>query len=205
MNRPIFVFDLNGVALKFSPLKALRVALGCQHKLRLLSAILNPSLIWQVLKLAYQGTVVEQAILELPQTHPKFASLVPLALQMANQQILVPKTVQLIAELKTAGYQIYAFSNLGQQSAQILNQKYPDFFKLFDGILVTTPQDNYLMKPDPAAFDKFLNQFQLDPKQLVLIDDKLENIIAARKYGITGIKFINPCQCRREIWQLLNR
>lgn len=202
-NPPVIAFDLNGVVLKFSPLRAMRTAIVYKNKLKLLRAICSPSLIWQVLKTAYQGAVVEQAILQMPDQHPEFAELVPLALQMANEQVLVQGTIQLIQDLKNAGCQVYAFSNLGEKSAQILNQKYPALFKLFQGVLVTSAQDQYLMKPDPAAFDKFLSQFQLDPNNLIFIDDKPKNILAARRCGITGIRFVTACQCRRELQKLL--
>ncbi len=197
-------FDLNGVVLRFSPLRALRIALSTKHKLKLLQAACRPSLIWDILKLAYRGNVVEQSIMQIKERHPDLIDLIPLALQMANAQLPIPETVQLIQDLKIAGYRVLALSNLGEQSAQILAQKYPQLFNLFDGVLVTSAQDNYLMKPHPAAFKKFLSKFQLDPKRLIFIDDKLKNISAANRYGIIGIRFINPCQCRQDLLKHVN-
>ena len=39
-----------------------------------------------------------------------------------------------------------------------------------------------------------LRRFRASPKEVVFIDDTEENVIAARKLGITSIVFNNPAQ-----------
>ena len=197
-----FVFDLHGVVFRFSPLKAASDALHTTHKKKLFWAALNPFLIWDVLKLLHTSAVVEEAIMGIGHKYPSLANLIPLALQMANEQVPIEPTVQLMTQLKKSGFKLFVFSNIGEHSAQILQAKYPQIFALFDGILVTTAQDNYLMKPSEQAFVKFLNKFNFSKEQIVFIDDKLSNIDAARKMGISAIQFINPSQCKQLLQQI---
>lgn len=197
-----FVFDLHGVVFRFSPVKAAYDALKTSHKKKLLWAAFNPFLIWDVLKLLYTSAVVEEAIMAIAHKYPALKDLIPLALQMANEQVPIEPTIQLIAQIKKSGFQLFVFSNIGEHSAQILQAKYPQIFAMFDGILVTTAQDNYLMKPSQQAFTKFLNKFNFQKEQIIFIDDKLSNIDAARKMGISAIQFINPYQCRQMLQQI---
>lgn len=197
-NRPIaIVFDLHGVVFRFSPLKALQDAITTNHKKILLKAALHPFLIWDVIKLLYTNAVVEAAIMAIAHKYPSLKDLIPLALKMANEQIPIEPTVKLITQLKNNGFKILVFSNIGEQSALILQQKYPHIFALFDGVLVTSAQDNYLMKPSEQAFTKFLTKFNLTNDQVIFIDDKKSNIDAARKLKIFAIEFMNPHQCQQ--------
>ena len=197
-----FVFDLHGVVFRFNPLQAVHAALVTKHKLALLRAVLNPYLIWDVLKLLHTSAVVEEAIMAIGHKYPSLKELVPLALSMANQQVPIEPTIRLITQLRQSGFKIFVFSNIGERSAQILQEKYPEIFALFDGILVTSAQDNYLMKPSEQAFLKFLNKFNFAKEQIVFIDDKQTNIHVARKMGISAIQFINPHQCRQILQHL---
>src|SRR5690606_12113160 len=93
-----FVFDLHGVVFRFSPLRAAGEALATTYKNKLFWAACNPFLIWDVLKLLRTSGVVEKAILEIAHKYPSLKELIPLALTMANQQIPIEHTVQLIRE-----------------------------------------------------------------------------------------------------------
>jgi HAD superfamily hydrolase (TIGR01509 family) len=194
-----FAFDLHGVVFRFSILQALRDAVRTKQKKKLLLAALNPKLIWDVIKLLATSSVVEKSILDIQAKYPNLASLIPLALQMANEQVLVPQTIELIRKIKKNGHLVFVFSNIGEQSGQILQNKYPTVFDLFDGVLFTSAQDNYICKPNKLAFNKFLQKFNLTKNQVILIDDKQANIDHANQFGIAGIKFVNAKQCEKLI------
>ncbi len=196
-NQTAFVFDLHGVIFRFDPMRAVYDAVLTKNKKKLFLAAINPFLIWDVVKLMHTSAVVEEAIMAITHKYPNLKELVPLALQMANEQVPIAPTVELITQIKRSGFKLFVFSNIGEHSAQILNDKYPEIFALFDGVLVTTAQDNYLMKPSEDAFAKFLNKFNIDKTKIVFIDDKQSNIYMARKLGIPAIQFINPYQCRQ--------
>lgn len=196
------VFDLNGVILRFGLWPALCRAWRSDARYQLLRAALNPVIIWQVLKLYARGTVVEKAILATGAKYPYLQNLVPLLLEIANSQLPVTDTLNLVRELKQAGFKVYLFSNSGAQSIQLLQNQYPHIFVLFDGICFASAQDRYLQKPHPLAFAKFLKQFNLNKSQMILIDDQKRNIQAAQQLEIRAIHFRNSAQCRAQLKNL---
>lgn len=198
-----FVFDLHGVVFRFDPLLAIRDALYTPHKRKLILAALNPYLIWDVIKLIHSSAVVEEAIMNIAIKYPHLSDLIPLALKMANEQVPIAPTIELIEQIKKNGFRLFVFSNIGEHSAQILKDKYPQIFEMFDGVLVTTAKDNYLMKPSEKAFIKFLNQFDFEKEQIIFIDDKQSNIHVARKLGISAIQFFNPHQCKQLLQKII--
>ena len=70
-----------------------------------------------------------------------------------------------------------------------MTKDYP-FLKQFDGLLISG-QDN-LIKPDPAIYKLAIQRFDLVPEKTVFIDDKLENIVTARKLNFNTIHLTNP-------------
>ena len=197
------VFDLHGVIFRFDPILAVTAATTAISKILLLRTVLNPFIIWDVIKLLHNSAVVEEAIMAIGYKYPNLKAIIPTALKIANAQIPIIPTVQLIKQMKRNGFRLYIFSNIGEQSANILKTKYPEIFALFDGILVTESRDNYIMKPSQAAFNKFLTKFNLEKKQIIFIDDKQSNIHIARTMGIAAIQFVNPCQCKQLLQKIV--
>lgn len=195
LNKPILVFDLHGVIFSFSIWAGIKDfwQLSAKQKLLVLRAACTPGLIWQVLKLLFTGGVVEQAVLNIKIKYPKLAGVIPFALKIINHQIPKPEMVQLLQELNSQGYKLLIFSNIGEQSISILKHKYPEIFNLFAGELVASASDNYLSKPQPAAFKKFLAKFS-DLNNFLLIDDRDKNLQAAQACGIQGLKFKSSMQ-----------
>lgn len=54
-------------------------------------------------------------------------------------------------------------------------------------------------KREPQSFLFILEKYQLDPKDVLLIDDSTRNINVARSVGMDGIKFISATQMRNEL------
>ena len=53
-----------------------------------------------------------------------------------------------------------------------------------------------LIKPDPAIYQLLMQRYSITPSRAVFIDDKLENVEAARRLGLHGIHFIEPTATR---------
>ncbi len=47
------------------------------------------------------------------------------------------------------------------------------------------------IKPDIVIYEKALNKFDLIPQECVFIDDKLENVKAAKDFGIHSFQHIS--------------
>ena len=88
-------------------------------------------------------------------------------------------------------YKIGAITNVGSSRFKIEKRSYLNDLPL-NGIVASC----YLKvkKPDPRIYMYALRRFRASPKEVVFIDDTEENVIAARKLGITSIVFNNPAQ-----------
>ena len=77
---------------------------------------------------------------------------------------------------------------------------YP-FLQKFDGLLISG--EDKLMKPDFAIYELAIKRFNLVPTETVFIDDKLENINAAKKLDLSIIHLIEPNSIESEINKFL--
>lgn len=109
----------------------------------------------------------------------------------AQTRILVPEGITFVNECKQAGHKLFILSNWDPQSFALLQEAHADFFKLFDGIVISGIV--HLIKPDPAIYQYLLSTYNLDPEESFLIDDMEDNIQAARAFGITGILYTKKC------------
>jgi len=76
----------------------------------------------------------------------------------------------------------YGGSNMDPLSFKISKKLYPEIFKLFDGIVISG--DIGKVKPDKNFYQHLIKEFNLNPKNSVLIDDQEVNAIGARKCEI---------------------
>lgn len=105
--------------------------------------------------------------------------------KMAQTQHLVPETVELIKELKEQGYKLYVLSNFCSESFNLIKERNPEFFALFDGIVISA--EIGLIKPDPNIYQHILSTHNIDPKTACFIDDQKVNLEAAKQFGIHTI------------------
>lgn len=97
----------------------------------------------------------------------------------ANNEIL-----KLIKRLR-GKYKIYLFSDTTEMSNKHNSQS--GIYDYFDGLFFS--YQTGFTKPDVKAYKNILRKTELKPDECLLIDDKEENLKAARKLGITTILF----------------
>ena len=56
-----------------------------------------------------------------------------------------------------------------------------------------------LVKPEDKAFEILKKEIEYDPSEVVLIDDKEENILKAKEFGFRTIQYLDPVQLRKEL------
>jgi HAD superfamily hydrolase (TIGR01509 family) len=105
--------------------------------------------------------------------------------KIAQTQHVVPETAQLIQELKEQGYKLYVLSNFCSYSFNIIRERHPELFALFDGIVISG--EIGLIKPDPNIYAHILSTHNIDPHTACFIDDQKVNIEAAQQCGIHAI------------------
>ncbi len=103
-------------------------------------------------------------------------------------------SVDLLMEVKSRGFAVYAVTNMSTEGFQQIKQQYP-FLRLFDGVVVSGSIG--LAKPDPKIFLHLLTQFSLNPTETLFIDDKASNVQGALDAGIYAVRFENPRQLEK--------
>ena len=113
----------------------------------------------------------------------------------------IEPTVKLLRELRERkGLKLYGLSNMSEAIFAYLDARH-DFFKLFDGIVVSAAVK--LLKPEPAIYEHLRDRFALDFSESVFIDDLARNVESARRVGLPAIQFESAEQLRRELAPLL--
>lgn len=113
----------------------------------------------------------------------------------------IEPTVAMLRELRgREGLRLYGLSNMSEAIFAYLDERH-DFFKLFDGIVVSAAVK--LLKPEPAIYEHLRDRFDLDFGESVFIDDLERNVDSARRLGLPAIRFETPEQVRRELLPLL--
>jgi putative hydrolase of the HAD superfamily len=116
--------------------------------------------------------------------HVKISSMAP-----------VPGMRQLISDYQAKGIRVGLLSNAGVDSANWLRSN--GFYEGLSPVLISC--EIGADKPDPKAYQILLSELKLSPEQCIFIDDKEENVQAAKKLGIESIQFESYDQIAQEL------
>lgn len=99
-------------------------------------------------------------------------------------------------KLKANGIRTAILSNMGDSVLESIEREFA-WIHGFD-TLVWSYQHG-LAKPDPAIYTHALEQLGTAPGETLFVDDKLENIVAARALGIGAVQFSTAARLREEL------
>ena len=102
---------------------------------------------------------------------------------------------EIVIALQENGYQTAMLSDVTQYQAEMIRKM--GYYDLFSPVLLS--YEIGLKKPDPEAFKKLLEKLHKPASSVIFIDDRVENVNAARDLGIDSIQFFNPEQLKREL------
>lgn len=91
-----------------------------------------------------------------------------------------------VRSFKAHGHKVYILSNWDSESFELLKLKYPQFFAIFDGIIISGHE--HLLKPSPIIFQKALERYGLNPDITWYIDDQRENVEVANALNMHGLQ-----------------
>ena len=92
-----------------------------------------------------------------------------------------------IRQLKSDGYKVYILSNIPELvHLDNLDDKLR-FLKEVDGAVLSYQEQ--LLKPERRIYEVLCERYGIVPEQAVFFDDKLENVEAAREFGLNAICF----------------
>ena len=147
------------------------------------------------------GKLMKEATKERVKLFPKYKRLIEMFYgrweEMLKEEI--SGTVKILRGLKRNNYRLIALTNWSAETFPIAIKKYK-FLKLFEGIVVSG--EIKMLKPFKEIYDFTLEKYNLDPKECVFIDDRLDNIRGAVRCGINGIQFESPEKLINELKKL---
>ena len=194
-----FLFDLGGVFFDWDPRYFFVDIFKDTDELNyFLSNVCNDE--WNIQQDA--GRSILDAEDEIISKFPTYKN--QIKMYYANHRKMIRGTFQDSIEtlnmLTYKNYPCYVLSNWSAETFQGMSIDYP-FLKNFDGMIISGEEK--LVKPDPKIYKLAINRFNLDPSNCVFIDDKIENINAAKIIGFDSIHLKEPTKIKLEINKFL--
>lgn len=101
-----------------------------------------------------------------------------------------------LASLRPAGYKTALLSNMQHDMIAHVRAIFP-WLNDFDHQIFSS--EVRMVKPDPALYRACLAQLGTDPRETIFVDDREENVAAARALGITAFRFRTVLDLRRDL------
>jgi 2-haloacid dehalogenase len=189
------VFDLGGVLLDWDPRHLYRKLVDDPGELAGFLARICTSEWHHAHDL---GVPILESCQALAREHPGHAELIMAWAERGEEMIAgqIDGTVEVLAELSQAGVRCLALSNMEAETFPLRRERFA-FMRYFDGSVISGLEG--VAKPDPAIFKLLLTRYQLDPARTAFIDDKPDNITAAKQAGLMAIRFADPGQLRGDL------
>ena len=180
------LFDMGNVLIVFNPEEFMdRVGIQNQEDRRIVREELFDSVEWAQMDM---GLETEDSF------EPKVMARIPNRLKNQVHELLrnwafprrmIPGMEELVQRLKNAGYRIYLLSNASVGQPEYWNQL--PVSSLFDGTMISAFVKT--VKPCPAIYRLFTEEFRLNENECIFIDDAPINVAAAISCGWEGIVF----------------
>ena len=190
------VFDIGGVLLDWDPRHFYRKLFGGDETAmeQFLTRVCSPQ--WHAAQDLGYG--IAQACGELAARHRDQAELI-LAWAGHTEDMVagsIAGSVAVLADLKQRGVSCYALSNMEAETFPLRLRKF-SFLRWFDGYVISGLEG--MAKPDPRIYRLLLQRYELLAAQTLFIDDKADNVAAARGVGMEAIRFESPPLLRAQL------
>ena len=106
------------------------------------------------------------------------------------------EVLDILKECDSKNIPLFLFTNSSLQFLHSENNK-TMFLNIFSRYLSMCEYN--LVKPDDRAFKILMKEIGYASSEVVLIDDKEENIEKAKEFGFKTIQYIDPVQLRKEL------
>lgn len=179
---PAVVFDLGGVLIDWDPRHLYRQLLPDDDAVEeFLATVCTHA--WNHEQDA--GRSFAEAVELLVAEHPEHADLVRAFHDRWPEMLgdAFDETVGVLDALRHE-YPVYALTNWSAETWPHAEARFP-FLGWFRGVVVSGHEG--VAKPDPRIYALFLERYGLDAASTIFIDDRIENVEAARRLGIDGI------------------
>lgn len=136
---------------------------------------------------------------ELIARHPDHADLIRLWGPRFNETVHAPVEgmAQIVAELSARAVPLYAITNFSHEFWPPFRQAQAALFDHFQDIVVSGVEK--LVKPQPEIYHLSLARFGVAASDALFIDDRLDNVAAARAVGLRTHHFRDAAALRSEL------
>ena len=183
-----FLFDLGGVFFDWDPNHFFNDIFDkAEEREYFLTEVCNDE--WNIQQDA--GRTIKEAEDVLIPKFPQYEKQIKMYYQNHRKMIrgTFNSSIKVLDKLKKKNYECYVLSNWSAETFVGMTDHYP-FLQSFNGLLISG--EDKLMKPDAAIYELAISRFNLIPQETVFIDDKLENIEAAKKLNLKTIHLVDP-------------
>lgn len=184
----IITFDIHGVLFTTDYRKFLNILWRSPHIMTFITHGLRPALWYRCFQLWRTSSPIECYIMELTTSWPSLAPCRNTLIALANAQKPNTGMIAIVRTLKTAGYELHIFSNIGTIILADLRTKFPEILALFDHAFTTSAEIGYLSKRHIDFFKSYLKSCAaLQKKHIIFIDDCYKNNNMGSTHGMIAI------------------
>lgn len=135
-----------------------------------------------------RGEDMDKCVAELQVQYPQYADAVAMFrdrwFEMCNGDI--PGMLEIIQDLKNKGVGVYGLTNWPAATFTEARRRFKTLASI-DKYVVSSAVK--LAKPEPEIFQLLLAKYCLNPLECVFIDDRVDNVNAAKALGMSGIVY----------------
>jgi 2-haloacid dehalogenase len=189
------VFDLGAVLIDWNPRYLFRTLIDDPDEMeRFLAEVTTQA--WNHEQ--DRGRSWADAVADLVARHPEHEPLIRAYHERWTEMLGGPiqDTVDLLAELRDAGVELYALSNWSAETFPVAVERFP-FLRWFNGMVISGEVG--AAKPEPAVYRALIDRYGVVPAEAVFIDDQPANVEAARELGFRAIRFTDATALRGEL------
>ncbi len=195
-----FLFDLGGIFFDWNPKHYYQSYFSSKDEMDFfLTNVCNDE--WNAQQ--DRGRLIKDAEYELIKKFPQHSK--EIKMYYANHRNMIKKTfqdsIELLLDLKSKNILCYVLSNWSAETFVGMKDDYP-FLNKFDAFLLSG--EVKLIKPEIAIYELAISRFNLIPEETVFVDDKKENIEAAKKLNFITVHLTDPNKIKIALEEYLN-
>lgn len=201
----VFLWDLHDVILEKSLWSWFMVCMRFNRKAELIKSLDKKTVsiaftfLLERLKLTKKQMVSEELINAARAANND--ALIELTMKACSSYAPIKKTVAILNELSHLGYAHHLGSNIGKSVFDDCQDTFPAIFSIFEGVTIPFEAENkkIIKKPHPDFFNAHVVKHNLQPDQIIFIDDKIANVHAAQAAGMHALHFKNAKDLRNQL------